>query len=542
MTGRLWPSALVAGLFAIHPLRVESVAWVTERKDVLSGLFFVLTLGAYLEYVRQPFSLERYLTVTVLFALGLLSKAMLVTVPLVLLLIDYWPLGRFAERRLSALGYLLLEKLPWFALVAASCGMTVWSHAKVLTAVDRLPIGWRLGNALVSYVAYLGSFFCPTGLAVLYPAAELDLRPWKVGGAALLLLAITVAAWLGRRRCPYLLFGWLWYVGMLLPVIGLLQFGVFTHADRFTYLPQIGIAVALAWGAADLCRARSYRRPLCAIASLLVLAVLMGCAWRQASFWQDSETLWTRALRCTSRNKLAQNNLGNHLADRERLAEAVEHYREALKIDPRYVDAHFNLGAALFGQGRYEEAIAQYRQAVDIQPDFMLGYNNLGEVFARQSRLDEAITQYQKALAIQPDSVLALNGLGEVLARRGRPAEAVAQFRKVLEILPDYVETLKNLAWLRATCPEGDMRNGRQAVELAERATRLCGGGRADVLDALAAAYAETGRFSETRAAARRALELARQSGDHSLANALAARIALYEAGRPYRQPPAATP
>ena len=326
MTGRLWPSALVAVLFAVHPLRVESVAWVTERKDVLSGLFFALTLGAYLDYVRQPFSVERYLTVTVFFALGLLSKPMLVTLPLLLLLLDYWPLGRFTERslagnqevpphcdgggpvaaaslpvwpaalgRLPVLGRLLFEKLPWFALVAVSCAMTVWSHIKVVAAVDRLPLSWRLGNALVSYVGYLGDFCWPTGLAVLYPLGDRDLSPWKVGGAALLLLVVTAAVWLARRRYPYLLFGWLWYAGMLVPVSGLLQFGIFTHADRFTYLPQIGIAVALAWGAADLCRRWPYRRAVCGVASLLILAVLAGCAWRQASFWRDSETLWTRA-------------------------------------------------------------------------------------------------------------------------------------------------------------------------------------------------------------------------------------------------------
>ncbi len=308
---------------------------------------------------------------------------------------------------------------------------------------------------------------------------------------------------------------------MLVPVIGLLQFGVFTRADRFTYLPQIGVYVALAWGAADVCRSWSYRRSVCGIASALVLTVLMGCAWRQVSFWRDSETLWTHTLACTSRNKLAHNNLGNFLADRERLAEAVAHYRQALAIDPRYVDAHFNLGAALFSQGQYDEAIAQYRQALKIQPDFVLAHNNLGEVLARQGRLDEALAQYRKALEIQPDFVLALNNLGEVLARRGRPDEAISQYHKVLKILPDYVETLKNLAWLLATCPDEVRRNGPEALELAQRANRLCAGRRADVLDTLAAACAESGRFPEALAAAQKALELATQANDRALADAL---------------------
>jgi tetratricopeptide (TPR) repeat protein len=562
MTGRVWPSALVAVLFAIHPLRIESVAWVTERKDVLSGLFFVLTLGAYVDYVRQPFSVERYLTVAVFFALGLLSKSMLVTLPLLLLLLDYWPLGRLSDRsnlgltpprgnggallrgtrflevalgRFSFPGRLLLEKLPLFALVAASCAMTVWSHAKAVAPIDRVPVPWRLGNALVSYVVYLRQFFYPANLAVLYPTADLDLPLWKVGGAALILAAITAAAWFARRKYPYFLVGWLWYVGMLVPVIGLLQFGVFTHANRFTYLPQIGIYVALAWGAADVCRSWS-SRSVCGIASALMLTVLIGCAWRQASFWRDSETLWTHTLACTSQNKLAHNNLGNFLADQERLAEAVAHYRQALEIDPNYIDAHFNLGTALFGQGQYDQAIVEYRQALKVQPDFVLAHNSLGEALARQGRLDEAIAHYRKALEIQPDFILALNNLGQVLARRGQPEEAIAQYHKVLKIHPDYLETLKNLAWLLATYPEEVLRNGRDARELAERASRLCAGSRADVLDTLAAACAETGRFPEAMATAQKALELATKSNDRDLAAAVRARIALYEAGKPYYQ------
>jgi tetratricopeptide (TPR) repeat protein len=563
MTGRVWPSALVAILFAIHPLRIESVAWVTERKDVLSGLFFVLTLGAYVDYVRQPFSVERYLTVVVFFTLGLLSKSMLVTLPLLLLLLDYWPLGRLSDRSgldlpplfcgeragLGGTGFwaaargrflfprrLLLEKLPLFALVAASCAMTVWSHTKAVAPIDRVPVPWRLGNALVTYVVYLRQFFYPAHLAVLYPTADLDLPLWKVCGAALILATVTAAAWIARRKYPYFLFGWLWYVGMLVPVIGLLQFGVFTHANRFTYLPQIGVYVALAWGAADVCRSWSYRRSVCGIASALTLTVLIGCAWRQASFWRDSETLWTHALACTSQNKLAHNNLGNFLADQERLAEAIAHYQQALTIDPNYIDAHFNLGAALFSQGRYDEAIAQYRQALKIQPDFVLAHNNLGETLAHQGHLDEAIAHYRKALEIQSDCILALNNLGQVLARRGRPEEAIAQYHKALKIQPDYLETLKNLAWLLATCPEAVLRNGRAAQQLADRANRLCAGSRADVLDTLAAACAEMGRFPDAVAAAQKALELATQANDRALTDALRARIALYQADKPYHQ------
>ena len=324
MTGGFWASALVAALFAVHSLRAESVAWITERKDVLSGLFFVLTLEAYVGYVRRRFSLVRYLVVMVFLALGLMSKPMLVTLPLVLLLLDYWPLGRMAlaaredtplldnrrQGRCWLCLRLLSEKVPLLLLVVVSCALTIWSQGEALVPIEHLPLRWRIGNALISYVVYMGHFFYPVGLVVLYPRLDLDLPLWKIVGAFLLLLAITAVALLGRRRCPYLLVGWLWYLGMLVPVIGLVQVGVGAADDRFTYLPQIGLCLALVWSAADVCRSWPYRRWVCSAASALVLMVLMGCAWRQTSFWRNSETLWTHTLTCTSRNSDANYNLG----------------------------------------------------------------------------------------------------------------------------------------------------------------------------------------------------------------------------------------
>ena len=328
MTGSLWPSAFVAAVFAVHPLRVESVAWVSERKDMLSGLFFMLTLGAYLHYVRHPFSWARYLLVIVMFALGLLAKPMLVTLPFVLLLLDYWPLGRITSRgwggsctatpgatvqlspqlkrgRQECLPHLIAEKLPLLLLAGAECMATSAAQQKALVPVDIVPISSRIANAVVSYVAYLGQFFYPVGLSAFYPHPQDSLPMWKIAVAATVLIGISLAVVLAWRRIPCLFVGWFWYVGMLVPVIGVVQVGSQAMADRYTYLPQIGLCIAVTWSAAAVGQIflsakknAGYRRWAGGVASALVLAALMACASQQTTFWQNSETLWTRAVAC----------------------------------------------------------------------------------------------------------------------------------------------------------------------------------------------------------------------------------------------------
>ncbi len=472
MTGRAWPSALAAALFAIHPLRVESVAWVTERKDVLSGLFFVLTLAAYGGYVRHRFSLIRYLTVMALFALGLMAKPMLVTLPFVLLLLDYWPLRRMSASRClnrtpshgnegafsdnarfskTELGHfsfpwrLVLEKVPLLALAALSCIVTLSVQGEALGSVEQCPLWWRISHALIAYVTYLAEFFYPVSLVAVYPHPSLLWSPWKTLAALLILAAITAAAWLGRRRCPYFLVGWLWYVGMLAPVIGLVQVGVQTMADRFTYLPQVGLGIALAWAAADGCRSWSRHGGLCGVASAVVLAVLMGSAWRQTAFWRDSETLWNHALTCIPRNEAAHDILGLALADQGRFDEAKAHYQQALEILPGYVGAHLNFGLALESQGRIDEAVGHYRQALQIQPDYAEAHNNLGLALAGQGRLEEAVTHCRQAVRIQPKFAEAHNSLATVLAQAGKFDEAAAHFKRALQLRPDYAGAHHNL-------------------------------------------------------------------------------------------------
>jgi tetratricopeptide (TPR) repeat protein len=525
MTGGLWSSALAAAIFAVHPLRVESVAWVTERKDVLSGLFFALTLGAYVSYVQHPFSAARYLATMVFLAFGLMAKPILVTLPLVLLLLDYWPLGRFASdsclkptpphcngggvrggayslqtslRRLPILWQLVIEKLPLVLLAAIFCGITFWTQADGRVADETLPLGGRIANALVSYVAYPGQSVYPAGLAVFYPHPGDNLPIWKVLVAVAVLAMISAGVLACRRHCPYLLVGWLWYLGMLAPVIGLVQAGSQAKADRFTYLPQIGLCIALIWTATDLFHSWRFRHWAYGVASASALAVLIGCAWRQTSFWRDSETLWTHALACTLQNCAAHYNLGCALANRGRFDEAMTQYQKAVEIKPDYVDALNNLGAAFVRLGRFDEAMAQCRKALEIKPDLAEAHYNLGNALANRGRFDEAMAQYQKAVEIQPDYVEAHYNLGVALARLGRIDEAMTQYQKAVEIQPDYVEAHCNLGGV-----------------LAARS-----------------------RLVEAVAQYRKALDLATQHNNQTLADALRATIARYETKKPSPQPP----
>src|SRR5208282_5015428 len=349
MTAALWRSAFVAAVFAIHPLHVESVAWIAERRDVLSGLFFMLTLGAYAGYVRHRWSLGRYLTVALMLALALMSKPMVVTLPLVLLLLDYWPLKRFTQPGGRLVPWrLIVEKVPLLALSGAACVATLFAQKE---AIVSLPLSVRIGNALVSYVAYLGQMIYPAGLAVLYPHPGSSLALWKIIAAFVLLLAISawaIAAW---RKRPWFLSGWLWYLGMLVPVIGLIQSGLRAHADRYTYLPQIGLYVLLTWAAADLCAGWRHRRGVLGGGSMIILVALLFCARAQTAYWRNSELLWTHTLACTSDNSVAHNDLGNALLQKGSVDEAIVHYQKALQIDPDYVDACYNLGNALLQKG-----------------------------------------------------------------------------------------------------------------------------------------------------------------------------------------------
>jgi len=433
-------------VFAIHPLRAESVAWVAERKDVLSGLFFMLTLWAYAGYARRPFSLGRYLTVVLLFALGLMAKPMLVTLPFVLLLLDYWPLGRIGLHTAGISRRVVVEKLPLLALTAASCVVTFFAQGEAISSVEAIPLSSRIANALVSYLAYIRDIFYPVGLAVLYPYPEGGLPIWKVVASSLAVTGISTAALVWRRRFPYLFVGWFWYVGMLVPVIGLVQVGLQSMADRYTYLPQIGLCIAVTWGVAQLAVSWRYRFRVYGAPAALAVLVLIGLAWKQTSYWRDSEALWTRALASTVRNSPAHLNLGLALAGRGQVDAAITHYQKALELKPSSSNAHNNLGLALAQKGQADEAIANFQKAVEIKPDYANAHQNLGVALEGRGQSDVAIAHYQRALELKPDYPdITHNNLGSALARRGQLDAAIVHFRKALELRPDYAEARNNL-------------------------------------------------------------------------------------------------
>jgi tetratricopeptide (TPR) repeat protein len=443
LTGATLRSALVAALFAVHPLHVESVAWVSERKDVLSTLFGLLTLWAYARYAEAQ-GLRRYLLVVLGLALSLLAKPMLVTLPFVLLLLDYWPLRRW--RSAAPAGWLLLEKLPLLVLSAASGTMTVWAqrHGRAFQELADLSLPARLSNALVSYVDYLRQTIWPLDLAPLYLHPGAGLPAWQVAGAALLVLAVTALALWGRRRWPYLLVGWLWYVGTLVPVIGLVQVGVQARADRYTYVPLIGIFLLLSWGLKDLARRWRCQEVLTCAAGLALIC-FMAITWAQARYWRNSVTLWNHTLEVTEGHYIAHNNLATVLVNQQEMAEAVRHFREAVRLRPDKPELHTSLGRALRESGERAEAARHFREALRLRPDNPKVHNTLALLLLELGEMEEAAQHFQEVLRLKPDNPAAHNNLGIILLNQGKQAEAIRYFREALRLQPDLQEASENL-------------------------------------------------------------------------------------------------
>jgi len=735
-----WPSFFVAALFALHPLHVESVAWVAERKDVLSTFFFLLTMMAYVRYVTsdgwqvargmregaghlesrtsdtqhpassiqhpassiQHPSARRlwYLSTLLLFALGLMSKPMLVTVPFVLLLLDFWPLGRLRKperrmqneecRRQKAEGdsssfilhpssFILLEKLPFLALSAVSCVVTflIQRGAGAVSSLDALPLGFRVSNALISYVRYAVKMVWPTNLAVFYPAPPEWPLAW-VAGAALFLAGITVLALRLARKAPWFAFGWFWYLGTLVPVIGIVQVGQQAIADRYSYIPLIGLFVVVAWTGAEVGARWPKSRVWLGAGATAALAVCGTLTWQQAGYWRDSASLFRHALAVTRDNYVAHNNLGAVLLNEGDRAAAEGHFAEAVRLKPNYADAlgslglcrekqgrleearelyerslkvrpsatvHYDLALLLAEQGNLGEARAQYEAALQLKPEFVEAWYNLGALESKQGRPADAARDFSAALRIDPSHVGSHLGLGALLAGekkfeeamahfkavlrtapenadahfnlaaalnakgdyagaavefavvcrlhpedaearanlgvallyQGRTAEAAEQFQEVLrraqpdarihhylglaldsqgqaeEAVAHYREAvrlspatplyLNDLAWSLATNPKPELREGAEAVRLAERACELSGGKEARCWGTLDAAYAEAGRFADALATADKTRALALAAGQPAIARQAEERMALYRAGKPYRNTaPASTP
>ena len=473
MTSALGRSAFVAAVFAIHPLRVESVAWVTERKDVLSGVFFMLTLAAYARYVRQPQSTARYVAVVFLFALGLMSKSMLVTLPFVLLLLDYWPLGRFAQASSlqsfrSILVALVREKIPLLALSALGAAIQIFANHENIVSSEKMPLLTRAGNAVVSYADYIGQMFYPANLAVFYPHPGNALPVWKITLALSLLIAVSAAALALRKKRPWLLVGWLWYLGMLVPVIGLVQSGELARADRYTYLPQIGLYLLLIWAVADLCAGLRYRSVLLGSLSGIVIAALAHTAYRQAAYWRDDKALWNHALACNPDNALVHEKLAIMLDLKDWRTEAMAEHRRALEIKPDDEIAHSNFGFDLFLTGQVREAIPHFHKALEIRPDYAQAHNNLAIALVQTRQLEEAIDHYRQAIASAPNFAVAEANLGNALVQTGRVANAIVHYEKALEIEPDYAKAHAHLG--RALLQTG---RTHEAIAHFERAIAL---------------------------------------------------------------------
>ena len=436
MTRALWRSAFVAAIFAVHPLHVESVAWIAERKDTLSGFFFMLTLWAYARYVRNTYSVTNYLLIILFFALGLMSKSMLVTVPFILLLLDYWPLNRFSQspdfevagwsKNLSTPSRLAIEKIPLFALSIA-CGLiTVFAQGHAIRPLTEYSFPVRIENALISYVTYACQLFYPANLAVFYPFRANGFPLLQVAVAVVVLAAITSGVFVWRRKYPWLLVGWLWFLIMLLPVIGILQVGFQTRADRYTYLPEIGLSLLVVWLAVEQSVRLPNHRTIVGITSALALIALMASARTQASYWRNSESLWTRALAVTQSNSIAHDNLGLYLVKKGDLDGAASHFQSAIAINPSYFEAFLNLGNVFFYKNQFDEAIAYYQKALNIKPNSAQMEDNLGLAYAQKGEMDEAIIHFQKSVTIDPHYEDGRENLRIALAQKAQSVNSVA--------------------------------------------------------------------------------------------------------------------
>jgi tetratricopeptide (TPR) repeat protein len=446
MTGALWRSAFVAAAFALHPLHVESVAWISERKDLLSSLFWILTMGAYAHYVKHP-KASWYLATLLLFALGLMAKPMLVTLPLVLLLLDYWPLDRLQKNK-NVLYRLIVEKVPFFVLSAIS-GIVTFLVQRTIGAVadiNSFALRLRIANAAVSYLKYIGKMFWPAKLTILYPHPRQDLSMKMAALAALLLLVISVLAILLAPKRKYLLTGWLWYIATLVPVIGIIQVGEQAMADRYSYMTLTGLFIIIAWGLTDLSAKWKYQKTVLSISAMTAIAAMATCSWLQAGHWKDSFTVCSHALKVTTKNYKMHNNLANALKTQGKLDQAVSHYKHAINIDPAYATAYYNLGLIFKQQGKFDEAVDYYRQAIKNNPSHADAYNNLAIVLQQQEKLNEAHEYYLKALRIKPDSETILYNFAGSLQSQGKLNDSLEYYQKALLYKSDFTEALHCIA------------------------------------------------------------------------------------------------
>lgn len=541
MTRAPWPSAFAAAVFALHPLHVESVAWASERKDVLCGLLWMLTLCAYAHYAERPQSGRRYALVVTGVTLALLSKPLAVSLPFALLLLDYWPLGRLGsenERHLVdplRLRRALLEKLPLLALAGAAAVVTyaIQEDTGVVRSAEfSLPL--RASNALLSYALYLRDAIWPSGLAAFYPYPHQGVPASAVLLALLVLCGISALALRTARRHPHLLMGWLWYLGTLAPMIGIVQVGLQARADRYTYIPLVGIAIMLAWSARELAlRWRSARIPL-AIAGVGAVAALATAASFQVGVWRDTLSLFERAIAVTEGNYLAHHRLAVTHRARGETVDAEEHYRRALRINPHWAAPHFEYASMLRERGDFADAATYFERGLRIDPRHVRARKLFGLCWLELGRYAEARAELTRALAHGQDLAEIHAGLGFAAAALGDAEEGIRHNREALRLDPSQLFAANSLAWTLATHPSAALRNPQEAVRVAETALTHSGVESPDLLDTLAAAYASAGRFEEAVRTETDALRIANARGEALKAADYQTRLALYRAERPF--------
>jgi tetratricopeptide (TPR) repeat protein len=503
MTGAFWQSAFVAAFFALHPLNVESVAWISERKNVLSAFFWMLTMAVYIRYAKQP-RFANYLLVIFVFSLALMAKPVTVTLPFALLLLDYWPLNRLQIKNKQQIFRLVGEKIPLFLLSAVLCVITIAAQggSDALQLNKLLPFSVRFENALVSYVSYIGKMIYPSHLSVFYPHPGPSLPLWEPIVSFVLLAAVSVAVlYLGRRK-PYLIVGWFWYLGTLVPVIGLMQAGSQAMADRYAYIPLIGLFIIIAWGASDIFAGWKYRKIVLSLSAIVIISALSICTWIQTSYWGTSQTLFEHALKITTGNYVAYNCLGSALIEQDKFDEAIDMLHHCLQIKPNYGWAYNNLGIAYAKQNRYEEAIEACEQAIRIQPKNSWAYYTLGVSYDKLGRYREAMEAYKQAVTVEPYYADAYYNLGLAFAKLGRYQEAIQAYEQAIRIRPDDADAYCNLA-----SAYGKLGQFQNEIEACKHALRI-NPELAEAYYNLGAAFGQLGRYPEAIEACKQAIRI----------------------------------
>jgi tetratricopeptide (TPR) repeat protein len=533
LTGRQWSSALVAALFAWHPLHVESVAWISERKDVLSTFFGLLALMSYERYTRMG-SWRGYWMSLIFFGLGLLAKPMLVTWPFVLLLLDCWPLGRI---RLEALATrkvipMLTEKIPFFALTLGSCIVTLFAqHAAVIT-LENLPFRYRLINAIDAIKNYVLKLLWPENFSILYPFSKISVPVWST--TTTILILVSIAAWMLRKRSPCVLIGWLWFFGTLMPVIGLLQVGSASMADRYSYIPSIGLFTAVIFGLDQLAFSRPWLQRLLAVVAVLACVTCLGVTRRQVYVWADSEALFRHAVTVTFNNDLAHSDLATVLERQERYDEALDEYRLAAGMNPHQWLYRISIGNMLLKLGQPDLALAEFHQCLGRDIKQAPVHDAIGCALAAQTNYPAALAEFQQAKQIDTNFPKPYISTAKVKLLQRDPTNAMLELRAAVQVAPFTRDVLCDVAQILASSSDDAIRDGPGAVELAAKAMESSDDPQPEVLDVMAMAYAETGNFTNAVNCAEAALELARTMKKRN-AGEFQFRLELYRAGRPWR-------